>query len=287
MSPYSRRTIKSNPLLEIYRVTLVFMGIAAAFALVLTVLTVIEIIGGHATHAVNALTIDLPVFILALVSFSLQYRHWKRIERRRLAAAEEDRALLAEEQPMPNAAALALPAAFKMSMSKAQVLFMAALLELVIVLFSVYGWFIFAGLPFWLFLIGGTVLMLLLVPLTFATSRQVLEVTEVGLRLHASRSSVWRGMVLWNEAHLFAVYNAPGGRRNGAVLTYELSSASGIVRWTRVLRPNVFSLHMDPGMPLAEHNQAMQAHCRVIAAQTGLPLYDLRNEQRIPANQLP
>ena len=279
MSTYSRSAIKSNSLLETYRVALLFMGIMVALALLLAVLAVIEsTVEGHATRAVNALTLELPVFVLALVSISLHYRYWKRIERRRLAAAEGEPALLAEEQPTPGAAALALPAAFKVSISKVQMVFLTALLELVIVVFSVYGWFIIAGLPFWLFLIGGTVLVLLLVPLVFATSRQVLEVTEVGVRLRASRLSGFRGMVRWNEAHLFAVYNAPGARRSGAVLTYELSSASSIVRWTRILRPNAFGLHMDPDMPLAEHNQAMKALCQLIVAQTGLPLYDLRKE---------
>src|SRR5260221_14793323 len=156
------------------------MGIATALALVLTVLTVIVIsAGGHATHAVNAFTIDLPVFVLALVTSSLQYRHSKRLERRRLAAAAEDRALLAEEQPTPDAAALALPSAFKVSLSKAQIAFLAVFLELVTVVFSVYGWLIIAGIPFWLFLIGVTVLVFLLVPPIFDTIIQVLEVTEV------------------------------------------------------------------------------------------------------------
>ncbi len=286
MYPYSRSSIKSNPLLETYRVALLCMGIAVALALLLTVLPVIvRLVGGHATPAVNAFTIELPVLILALVSLSLHYRHWKRIERRRLAAAEGDHALLAEEQPTPDAAALALPAAFKVSMSKAQMVFLAAFLELVMVFFSVCVWLIIDGLPFWLFLIEGTVLVLILVPLVFATSRQVLEVTEVGLKLRASRLSGFRGMVRWNEAHLFAVYNAPGARRSGAVLTYELSSASSIVRWTRVLRPNAFGLHMDLGLPLAEHNQAMKALCQLIAAQTELPLYDLRKEHTLEVRE--
>src|SRR6266699_4077952 len=68
---YSRSTIKSNPLLETYRVALLVM---AALALLLAVLAVIVIlVGGHATHVhvVNAFTIDLPVLVLALVSLSL------------------------------------------------------------------------------------------------------------------------------------------------------------------------------------------------------------------------
>jgi hypothetical protein len=42
---------------------------------------------------------------------------------------------------------------------------------------------------------------------------------------------------------------------------------------------------MDPGMPLAEHNQAMKALCQLIAAQTGLPLYDLRTERTLEARE--
>lgn len=208
---------------------------------------------------------------------SRHYRHWKRIEPRRLAAAQGDLALLAEEQPTPDTAALALPATFKLSLSKAQLVCLAAFPELVVVFYSVDGWLVL-GIPFWLSVLLWTVLVLFLVAVVFATSRQVLEVTEVGVRLRAS-PSVFRGMVRWNEAHLFAVYNAPGVLSSGAMLTYELSSASSIVRWMQVLRPNAFGLHMDPGMPLAEHTQAMKALCQLIAAQTGLPLYDLRKER--------
>src|SRR5258708_19919203 len=85
MSTYSRSTIKSNPLLETYRVALLFMGITAALTLLLTVLTVIEIVvEGHATHAVNALTIDLPLFVLSLASLSLHYLHLQLLARRPL-----------------------------------------------------------------------------------------------------------------------------------------------------------------------------------------------------------
>ena len=63
------------------------------------------------------------------------------------------------------------------------------------------------------------------------------------------------------------------------------SHASSIVRWTWVLRPNAMGLHMDPGMPLAEHTRAMKALCQLITAQTGLPLYDLRKERTWEARE--
>src|SRR5258708_6374973 len=259
-------------------------GIGVRLILLFSILAVMELLrGGFAAPALESsiypleMVLSLLLLVLALVWGSRHYRQWKRIDPRRLAAAEGDPALLAKEQPTPDAAALALPATLKMSMSKAQLVCLAALLELVVVLYSVYGWLVI-GIPYWLSVLLWTVLVLFLVAVIFATSRQVLEVTEVGGRLR-TLPLVFRGMVRWNEAHLFAVYNAPGVLSSGAMLTYELSSASSIVRWTRVLRPNALGLHMDPGMPLAEHTQAMKALCQVIAAQTGLPLYDLRKER--------
>jgi len=50
MYPYGRSPIKSNPLLETYRITLLFMGIATAFALILAVLMVIVILVGGRPH---------------------------------------------------------------------------------------------------------------------------------------------------------------------------------------------------------------------------------------------
>jgi len=284
MYTYRQSTIKSNPLVGYYLVALLLGWIVVALTLLFIILLVMELLrGGFATPALESsiypleMVLYLLLLVLTLVLGSRHYRHWKRIEPRRLAAAQGDPALLAEEQPTPDAAALALPATFQLSLSKAQLVCLAAFPELVVVLYSVYGWLIL-GIPFWLSVLVLTVLVLLLVAIVFATSRQVLEVTEVGVRLRAS-PLVFRGMVRWNEAHLFAVYNDPGVLRSGAMLTYELSSASSIVRWTRVLRPNALGLHLDPGMPLAEHTQAMKALCQLIAAQTGLPLYDLRKER--------
>ena len=290
MYTYRQSTIKSNPLLGLYLVWLLLGGIVVALTLLFSILLVMELLrGGFATPVLEAsiypfeVVLSLLLLVLVLVSGSGHYRHWKRIEPRRLAAAQGDPALLAEEQPTPDAAALALPATFQLSMSKAQLVGLAALPELVVVVYSIYGWLII-GIPFWLSLLLLTVLVLLVVAAVFATSRQVLEVTEVGVRLRAS-PGVFRGIVRWNEAQLFAVYNTPGVLRSGTMLTYELSSASSIVRWTHILRPNALGLHRDPGMPLAEHTQAMKALCQLIAARTGLPLYDLRKERTWEARE--
>jgi hypothetical protein len=274
MDTNNRTMIRSNPLLETYRIALLAFGIMTVAAFFLTVLFVwAALMEGQVRRAFNGPTIDLPVFVLLLLILSLQYRRLKRIERCRLAAARGELGLLADEQPAPDPGALTLPAIFQMRWSKAQFLFLAGLMELVILLYSIYGWLIIDRFPLLLALIGGTVLVLILVPVLFVTSRQTLDVTEEGLRLRASGQG---GMVHWNEAQLFAVSSILGAQKSGALLTYELASASSIVRWTRIVRTSLFGLHMDPGMPLNEHNREMEALQRLIVAKTGLQLYDLR-----------
>jgi len=276
METNNRTMIRPNPLLETYRIALLAFGIMTVAAFFLTVLVVREaLMEGQVTRAFNGLTIDLPVFVLLLVIISLHYRRLKRIERCRLAAARGERGLLADEQPAPDPGALALPAIFQKRLSKAQFLFIVGLMELVILLYSIYGWLIIDRFPLLLTFLGGTVLGLILVLVLSVTSRQTLEVTEEGLRL---RTSGQGGMVHWNEAHLFAVSSVPGAQKSGALLAYELSSATSFVSWTRIVRTGVFGLHMDPGMPLHEHNREMEALQRLIVAKTGLPLYDLRKE---------
>ena len=290
MSTYRQSTIKSNPLLAHYLGALVVGGIGVAFALVFSISLVMELLrGGFATPVIEwgiyplEVLLSLLGLVLALVIGFGHYRHWRRIEPRRLAAAQGDPALLADEQPTPDAAALTLPVTFRLSLSKAQLVYLAAFPELVVVLYSIYGWLII-GIPLWLSVLLWTALVSFLMAVVFVTSRQVLEVTEVGVRLRASPVA-FGGLVRWNEAQLFAVYNAPGVLRSGATLTYELASASSIVRWTHILRPNALGLHRDPGMPLAEHTQAMKALCQVIAARTELPLYDLRKERTEEARE--
>src|SRR5260370_21383460 len=125
MYTYRQSTIKSNSLLVYYLVGLLLGGIGVALILLFSILAVMDLLrGGFATPALESSiyllwnVLYLLLLVLALVWGSRHYRHWKRIEPRRLAAAQGDPALLAEEQPTPYAAALALPSPLNMSMSK-------------------------------------------------------------------------------------------------------------------------------------------------------------------------
>ena len=63
--------------------------------------------------------------------------------------------------------------------------------------------------------------------------------TEQGL---SARYGGQKGTVRWEGARLFAMYNTWGAQKNGSSITYELSSATDIARWTWVLRPNLLIL---------------------------------------------
>src|SRR5258708_28707086 len=97
MYTYRQSTIKSNSLLVYYLVGLLLGGIGVALILLFSILAVMDLLrGGFATPALESSiyllwnVLYLLLLVLALVWGSRHYRHWKRIEPRRLAAAQGD-----------------------------------------------------------------------------------------------------------------------------------------------------------------------------------------------------
>jgi hypothetical protein len=105
-----------------------------------------------------------------------------------------------------------------------------------------------------------------------------IEVYGDGLRvIQAGRDTFIR----WNEARLFAIFSPTLlTRRAGLPIYYELSSRYGIARLPRVYRKMTFSQFflpaMSPRVPFDDYDRQMDALLSMIAAKTGLPLYDLR-----------
>jgi hypothetical protein len=98
-------------------------------------------------------------------------------------------------------------------------------------------------------------------------------VTEGGLISNAGIKVI----MPWYEARLFAMYGTFGAQKSGAAITYELSSARDIVRWTWFLR-KTYWVDIEPMMSHDEYNRQMQALLSLVTAKTGLPLYDLRED---------
>ena len=240
----------------------------------------------------SSLGVAFAVFIFAgllLTSF------WKRLERRRQAAARGDTSLLAAEQPVPDVHAFPLPltigqrpnwSTFLLLLGPVVALTVIAaivlLLYLPLVLPPVPGGsasqsllFIVIGIfVLWMLLSCG-----LLFGLLSARVREQITVTEHGLikvgLLGKAQS------VSWQEARLFAINGIFGAKKYPYPAIYEVSSAQDIVRWAWIRRNNVRVLFFArPTVALEEYERQMQALLSFIAARTGLPLYDLREGTR-------
>lgn len=131
----------------------------------------------------------------------------------------------------------------------------------------------FGSHQFLLFLVISLPVIILPIPVVpfafFLRSKRSIVVTAHGLRVKDAGGVHY---VPWSAARLFAIYK---GKKDASLTYYELSSAKDIVRWEwtrkfRKLKTEVPNVSMD------EYNSQMQALLSLIAAKTGLPLYDLR-----------
>jgi hypothetical protein len=78
--------------------------------------------------------------------------------------------------------------------------------------------------------------------------------------------------MFWHEVRLFACYPETGSWENSDVIIYEVASHSFVLQWTRRRNKRWYS---QGGLNADQH----QALCALIAAKTGLPLYDLSKGQ--------
>ncbi len=293
MLPVNDNVIKPNPVLHTYRVLFFLWLFFLTFFLLFIILMLILSIrlfppGSRFSQFLSGISVYIVPFLCFISSFISniwQRRYWEQIEQRRFAAIRGNRALLAVEQPVANPFALQLPCTIKSRPGKGGILFIIAI-SLIFALLLV-------GLPSWfnnnflffsanrlhnfliLFAIAASVMIILLLALFFSPlGTQKIVVTEQDLSISAGGQ---KSTIQWGDARLFAMYNT-FAQKNGSSITYELSSAKNIVRWTWVKRRNRFNMRLVPTIPLDEYNRQMQALNALIVARTGLPLSDLRTD---------
>jgi hypothetical protein len=128
-----------------------------------------------------------------------------------------------------------------------------------------------------LFLLAIQVIIYIVLPICISSrlGSQQLTVTEDGLTSRFMGRAA--SSISWKEARLFARYRTFGAQKSGAALTYELSSARDTVRWTWVRHPT-YAVGLKPTLPPEEYNRQMVALLSLVAAKTGLALYDLQEE---------
>lgn len=251
----------------------------------------------------HALAIFLPdLFIMlfsgvSLVSSRLLTKnvsnYWKRLEQRRQAAARGDQRLLADEQPVADAHAYPLPLTIRQRprMASFAILVACTLVSCLVgggiaILFltrmqpsphhtslSPLFTFVFIGI----FALLGLA-MALVVPIVLYTKvRQQITLTEDGL-IQVGLSPKVRS-IPWSEARLLAILSIYGAKKYPSPALFELSSGNEIIRWNW-LRKNSMSMwyFANSRADAAEYERQMRSALSIIAAKTGLPLYDLRKE---------
>jgi MFS family permease len=230
--------------------------------------------------------------ILTIIINMKQIRFWKRLEQRRQAAAKADHSLLAAEQPVPDAIALPLPTTIGQRPKWVTFLLIPGIM-LLIMLIAVIAFVVFLphllpplphhrALPHnFLFIVVGISAILiflycgLIFGILYAKVRQQLTVTEHGLIMVGLLPKVHS--VSWQEARLFAINGMYGAKKYPYPSIYELSSANDVIRWSWMRRNSARALFFaQPTLPTEEYEKQMQALLSLIAARSGLPLYDLR-----------
>jgi len=221
---------------------------------------------------------------ITLAATSAQERYWKRIEQQRFEIVQGDRTLLVAEQSMLNVASMQLPLTIKWRYTKESLLLTMGLILLMALFFagasSLYGpgpWFFISNalLSFLanFFLCAGVFFLAIILPGILGLGNQWVKVTESGITVRYGGKT---GTVMWEEARLLTMYDMYRAQKSGAAITYELSSATDIVRWTWVRRKSYF-VGLQPTVPLDEHNRQMQELLALVEAKTGLALYYLRH----------
>ncbi len=268
----NRPTLKADPLygLRYIGVSLVALGLVTAV---------------WAIFRRSDISVFIALFMMALFGVMLFWYllPWVSIEKRRQAAARQENALvpLAAEQPVPDETALSLPCKIKLRPKwKIPIICFCVLTPLLGGLLFLYVDTVPTNPPEpdWapLATIGFSVLLsALIAALPLCLGWHSIKVTEGGLKVQECgiHSFGCNMSIQWDEVLLFAIY--PARKRIDLPVCYELASPTAVIRWRRI-RPGIqYRLATIP-VPFDEYDRQMDALLSVIAAKTGLPLYDLR-----------
>ncbi|HEY7348270.1 MAG TPA: hypothetical protein VH599_08095 [Ktedonobacterales bacterium] len=197
---------------------------------------------------------------------------WRVEQRRQAAAKRYEWVPLAQPQPIADPAVLPLPC---MISSKPGWLFyplMLIVIWIVIILWMLVWIWQYAGPPVHA-LVLSLIITLPLSSIWYLAEYQWIEAREEGLTI---RSRFRRRSIHWDEARLFAIDATV--KTDQTPDRYELSSATTILRWSRKLESSRFTRLSSP---IQEYARQMDSLLALIAARTGLPLYDLR-DWRLP-----
>lgn len=208
------------------------------------------------------------VLLVEVISVVIRFPRWRRVNRRRQAAANGGQTLvsLAAAQLVPDEQALIVPFTLRFKMNWPPYLGVGALF---VFMSLFYSFFAYNGDWLYQFESGGWIFSLIILLVALGGSffkRPKLQVAPKGLIIGPAT-------IRWNEAKLLAIRG--GGKPGDPAREFELSYAQNTLVW-KYLRPNRWRSFYKPPMPRDEYEQQMTRVLEYIAAKTNLPLYDVR-----------
>ena len=303
MFTQQKQSVKTDPRIKTLSWMLILYWIFAAlqwFEAIVKVLTGYNSgnVSGQVSLGSFFNTWGLPIFWTGLaILYIFVVRMWKRFDRKRQAAAQGDHSLLATEQPVPDAQAVSLPLTIRMRSNRRLLIPMTitlfALLVIPFIIGLVFG--LQAGVTppthpvhvgILLIILGIWALVSLLVvgimyAVLYIKGREQVTLTDYGILVSGITPRLQS--IPWSEARLFAIANPSNLKyfKDRQPLLLEVASEHNLVRWTWLRSKSFRSGFAVSMLPQEEYEQQMQSVLSVIAAKTGLPLYDLRKKPNI------
>ena len=240
---------------------------------------------------------SIAIIVFAIIAFlasqSRQERYWRRIGMQRLAALQDANTFSPRNRLISDAEVIPLPASINLIWNrKARMviivgyLILLALLATCIISLVIQPRDWLFVLTFLCFFVLMMVSMLLIVYLlSVYKNAQSIELTDEGI---TTRYRQQQRTIRWDEARLFAEYNANGVNKNNFGQAYELSNDQTVVRWSQKSK---FSLFLTPqsNVPNKYHDfdNMLKRVNATVEARTALPLLNLEpRAQRSAAKQI-
>ncbi len=221
-------------------------------------------------------------FIIGGVGIFFSLKRLKRLTQLRESVRRGGSVSLAKEQPAPDATALPVIATIKLNNSKTRIIRVGVMLAIFLFILFVVG--LLAGtnnsnkghssinfLPLFLAIFGVFTLVLLVASFLIFWLMCKQMICRIVIDEH-SLSSTYQGItssIRWSDACLFTITSPD---KPTVLRVYELANATTVVHWMNLSSQPLFGWNINAAS--IQYRNNVQALLSVVAARTGLPLYD-------------